>query len=311
LSGVGAGVATSAAVAKGLERNMTHTSKRYATVDGRRMAYTESGAGDPIVFVHGNPTCSYLWREVIPEVTPLGRCLAPDLVGMGDSDKLPVSGAASYTFVEHRSYLDGWFDAVGVREQVTLGGHDWGAALAFDWARRHPDAVSGIAYMEAPVAPARWADLPPQAAELIRALRSPAGEPMILERNMFIETILPSGVLRPLSAETMTEYRRPYTIPGESRRPTLTWPRQIPIDDDPKQVAQIVHGYASWLAGSNIPKLFVNADPGQALTGAAREFCRTWPNQTEGTVTGRHFIQEDAGPDIGRAIADWLRSPHR
>jgi haloalkane dehalogenase len=290
---------------------MTHTSKRYATVDGVRMAYTESGVGDPIVFLHGNPTSSYLWRGVIPELAGLGRCLAPDLIGMGDSDKLPDSGPASYTFVEHRHYLDGWLDAIDVREHLTLAGHDWGAALAFDWARRHPDAVSGIAYMEAPVAPGRWADMPPQAAELFRALRSPAGEQMILEQNMFIETILPSGVLSPLSDEAMTEYRRPYTIPGESRRPTLTWPRQIPIDDDPKDVAEIVRGYASWLVDSKIPKLFVNADPGQVLTGPAREFCRAWPNQTEVTVTGRHFIQEDAGPDIGRAIAGWLRSRNR
>jgi haloalkane dehalogenase len=294
-----------------LERTIMHTSKRYATVDGVCMAYTESGAGDPIVFVHGNPTSSYLWREVIPEVAGQGRCLAPDLLGMGDSDKLPDSGPASYTFVEHRGYLDGWFDAVGVREHVTLVGHDWGAALAFDWARRHPDAVAGIAYMEAPVAPARSADLPPQAAQLFRALRSPAGEQMILEQNMFIETILPAGVLSPLSDQAMTEYRRPYTIPGESRRATLTWPRQIPIDDDPADVAQIMCGYADWLADSNIPKLFVNADPGQVLTGAAREFCRTWPSQTEVTVSGRHFIQEDAGADIGRAIAGWLRSRGR
>jgi haloalkane dehalogenase len=290
---------------------MEYTSKRYATVGRIRMAYTDSGAGDPIVFVHGNPTSSYLWREVIPEVAGLGRCLAPDLIGMGDSDKLPDSGAASYTFVEHRRYLDGWYDAVGVRERITLVGHDWGAALAFDWARRHPDAISGIAYMEAPVAPARWTDLPPQAAELIRALRSPAGEQMILDQNMFIETILPSGVLNPLSEGAMTEYRRPYTTPGESRRATLTWPRQIPIDDDPNDVTEIMRCYAAWLADSNIPKLFVNADPGQVLTGAAREFCRTWPNQTEVTVPGRHFIQEDSGPDIGRALADWLRSIRR
>jgi haloalkane dehalogenase len=275
------------------------------------MAYTESGVGDPIVFLHGNPTSSYLWRDVIPEVAGLGRCLAVDLIGMGDSDKLPDSGPACYTFVEHRGYLDGWLDAADVGEHVTLVGHDWGAALAFDWARRHPGAVSGIAYMEAPVAPGRWTDLPPQAAELFRGLRSPAGEQMILEQNTFIETILPSGVLSPLSDEAMTEYRRPYAIPGESRRPTLTWPRQIPLDDDPKDVAQIVRGYASWLADSKTPKLFVNADPGQVLTGAAREFCRTWPNQTEVTVSGRHFIQEDAGPHIGRAIAGWLQTSNR
>jgi haloalkane dehalogenase len=172
---------------------------------------------------------------------------------MGDSDKLPDSGPAANTFVEHRAFLDGWFDAVSLVDHVTLVGHDWGAALAFDWASRHPEAVSGIAYMEAPVAPARWTDLPPQAAELFRALRSPAGEQMILEQNMFIETILPSGVLSPLSDEAMTEYRWPYATPGESRRPTLTWPRQIPLDDRPKDVAEVMRGYASWLADSNPP----------------------------------------------------------
>ncbi len=288
---------------------MTHPNNKHRVAVGNLgMAYTESGTGHPIVFLHGNPTSSYLWREVIPEVAGVGRCLAPDLIGMGDSDKLPDSGPASYTFLEHRSYLDGWFDAVGVREHVTLIGHDWGAGLAFDWARRHPHAVRGIVYMEAPVAPGRWADFPPQAAELFRALRSPAGEQMVLEQNMFVENVLPAGVLKPLSDEAMVEYRRPYTIPGESRRPTLTWPRQIPIDDDPQGVAQIMRDYGSWLAGSTIPKLLVTADPGQVIAGAAREFCRTWPNQTEVTVPGRHFIQEDSGTDIGRAIADWLRS---
>lgn len=287
---------------------MTHSSKHRLTVNGDGMAYTDSGAGEQIVFLHGNPTSSYLWREVLPEVAGLGRCLAPDLIGMGDSDKLPDSGAGSYTFVEHRSYLDGWFDAVGVGEHVTLVGRSWGAGLAFDWGRRHPEAVSGIVYMEAPVVPGRWVDFPPQAAELFRALRSPAGEQLILEQNLFVEQILPAGVLEPLSEEAMTEYRRPYTTPGESRRPTLTWRRQIPIDDDPQDVAQIMRAYGNWLADSTIPKLFVNADPGQVLTGAAREFCRTWPNQTEVTVPGRHFIQEDSGTDIGRAIADWLRS---
>ncbi|MGH2868172.1 MAG: haloalkane dehalogenase [Solirubrobacteraceae bacterium] len=285
---------------------MTYLDKRHVTVNDAQIAYVESGTGDPIVFLHGNPTSSYLWRHVMPEVTGQGRCLAPDLIGMGDSDKLPDSGPGTYTFAQHRHYLDGWLDGVRATTNVTLVGHDWGAALAFDWARRHPDAVRGIAYMEAPVAPGRWADLPPQAAELFRALRSPAGEQMILEQNMFVEQILPAGVLEPLSEQTMAEYRRPYLAAGENRRPTLTWPRQIPLDGDPPDVTHTMQQYADWLASSPLPKLFINADPGQVLTGPARDLCRSWPNQTEVTVPGRHFIQEDSGPQIGQAIARWL-----
>lgn len=286
---------------------MAKIAKQHATVNGAQMAYIDTGTGDPIVFLHGNPTSSYLWRHVIAEVSAHGRCLAPDLIGMGDSDKLANSGPGSYTFAEHREYLDAWFDAVGIRENVTLVGHDWGSALAFDWARRHPAAVQGIAYMEAIVQPGRWADLPPEAAELFAGLRSPAGEQMILEQNLFVEAILPAGVLHPLSEETLAEYRRPFNMPGEGRRPTLTWARQIPLDGDPADVAAVVQDYSAWLARSPIPKLFINADPGQVLTGPAREFCRTWPNQTEVTVPGRHFIQEDSGQQIGQAIAPWQR----
>ena len=285
---------------------MFHPDKQHVTVNDAQMAYVESGTGDPVVFLHGNPTSSFLWRRVIPEVLGHGRCLAPDLIGMGDSDKLPDSGPGSYTFAQHADYLDRWFDATHTTANVTLVGHDWGAALAFDWARRHPDAVHGIAYMEAPVAPGRWADLPPQAVELFYGLRSPAGDQMILEQNMFVEQILPSGVLEPLSEQTLAEYRRPYLEPGEDRRPTLTWPRQIPLDGEPPDVAQTMQQYGAWLASSPVPKLFINADSGQVLTGPARELCRTWPNQTEATVPGRHFIQEDSGPQVGQAIAHWL-----
>ncbi len=281
--------------------------KQFVTVNDSRMAYREAGEGDPIVFIHGNPTSSYLWRDVIGEVAPLGRCLAPDLIGMGDSDKLPDSGPNRYTFAEHRRFLDSWIDAVDASEKVTLVGHDWGAALAFDWARRHPSRVCGIAYMEAPVATARWADFPEQAAQLFGALRSATGEAMILEQNMFIEQLLPAGVLTTLSEEAMAEYRRPFANRGEGRRPMLSWARQIPIDTQPADVAETITANGEWLASSTVPKLLVNAEPGQILVGPARELCRTWPNQTEITVTGRHFIQEDAGPEIGRAIAAWRK----
>ncbi len=286
---------------------MSGIEKQFAALNGMRMAYVEIGAGDPIVRLHGNPTSSYLWRHVIGEVADLGRCLAPDLIGMGDSDKLANSGPGSYTFAEHCEYLDAWFETVGATGNVTLVGHDWGSALGFYWARRHPDAVRGIAYMEAAVRPGRWAEFPPSAVELFQALRSPAGEQMILENNMFVEAILPGGVLSPLAPEVLAEYRRPFAVPGEGRRPTLTWPRQVPLDGEPADVTAIMEDYGVWLAASPVRKLFVNADPGQILVGPAREFCRTWPNQTEVTVPGLHFIQEDCGKQIGQAIRAWLK----
>ncbi|HET7095736.1 MAG TPA: haloalkane dehalogenase [Thermomicrobiales bacterium] len=277
--------------------------KKQIDILGSQMAYVEAGEGDPIVFLHGNPTSSYLWRNVIPHLVGLGRCIAPDLIGMGDSAKLPNSGPGSYTFVEHRRYLDALLDALGVRERVTFVIHDWGSALGFDWANRHRDAVKGIAYLEAIVAPRRWSEWPEDARNLFQALRSPAGEQMILENNLFVEAILPGGIVRRLTDEEMDAYRRPFAEPGEGRRPTLTWPRQIPVEGEPPDVTAIVSDYAAWLAQSPIPKLFINGDPGQALTGAARDFCRTWPAQTETTVRGLHFLQEDAPDEIGRAVA--------
>src|SRR5215831_13500955 len=204
--------------------------KRYQEVLGQKMAYVEVGAGDPIVLLHGNPTSSYLWRNVIPYLQGLGRCIAPDLIGMGDSDKLPDSGPTSYTLVEHRRYLDALLEALGVREHVTLVVHDWGSALGFDWANRHREAIKGIAYMEAIVQPMSWADFPEQSRPFFQALRSPAGEGMVLDQDFFVERAIPGSILRQLTEEEMNEYRRPFTEPGESRRPTLTWPRQIPID---------------------------------------------------------------------------------
>jgi haloalkane dehalogenase len=288
-----------------------HNEKRYASVDGRKLAYVEVGDGDPIVFLHGNPTSSYLWRNVIPHLVGHGRCIAPDLIGMGDSEKLPGSGPGSYTFAEHRRYLDGLLETLGVAGSgsgtVTLVVHDWGSALGFDWANRHRDAVAGIAYMEALVRPVTWDEwLDPGARRVFQGFRSPAGDEMVLSKNVFVERVLPRSVLRTLSDEEMAEYRRPYLTPGESRRPTLTWPRQIPIDGEPADVAEIVASYAEWLRGSDLPKLLVAAEPGAVLVGPTLEFCRTWPNQTEVTVRGSHFIQEDSPDEIGVAIANWL-----
>jgi haloalkane dehalogenase len=281
--------------------------KQFADVDGVTMAYVDEGLGDPIVFLHGNPTSSYLWRNVVPHVASLGRCIAPDLVGMGDSGRLARTGPDSYTFVEHRRFLDGLLATLGVDRDVTFVVHDWGSALGFDWANRHRDAIAGIAYMEAIVRPVTWDEWPERARGIFQGLRSPAGEEMVLDKNLFVEAILPASILRALTDEEMAEYRRPFTEPGESRRPTLTWPRQIPIDGEPAEVAEIVSAYADWLATSEVPKLLVVAEPGAILTGAPLDFCRRWPNQDEVTVAGNHFVQEDSPDEIGEAIADWVR----
>jgi haloalkane dehalogenase len=278
-----------------------HPRRRVRVLDSE-MACVDTGAGDPVVFLHGNPTSSYLWRNVIPHVRPSSRCLAPDLVGMGDSGKAP---AGSYRFVDHARYLDAWFAALAL-DRVTLVVHDWGSALGFHWARRHPERVRGVVYMEALVRPVAWAEWPEVARKVFQAMRSPGGEEMVLVKNVFVERILPASVLRGLTEEEMAIYRRPYLEPGESRRPTLTWPRQIPIDGEPADVVAIVDDYARWLATSDLPKLFVNAEPGTILTGPQREFCRTWPNQQEITVRGSHFVQEDSPREIGEAVARFV-----
>ena len=277
--------------------------RRRARVLDTEMSYVDTGEGRPVVFLHGNPTSSYLWRNVMPHVAGTHRCLAPDLVGMGQSGKAP---AGSYRFVDHARYLDAWFDALDLTAGVTLVVHDWGSALGFHWARRHPERVRALVYMEAIVRPLTWADWPEVARKVFQGMRSPAGDEMVLEKNVFVERILPLSVLRGLTEAEMAVYRTPYVEPGEARRPTLTWPRQIPIDGEPADVVAIVDEYARWLAKSPLPKLFVNADPGTILTGPQRDFCRVWPNQDEVTVRGSHFIQEDAPHEIGRAIAGFL-----
>jgi haloalkane dehalogenase len=271
------------------------------------MAYVESGTGDPIVFQHGNPTSSYLWRNIMPLVADRGRCIAVDLIGMGDSDKLADSGPDRYSYAEHRDFLFKAWAALGVRDRVTLVIHDWGSALGFDWASQHPDRVRGIVYMEAIVTTLNWNDWPDGGRDIFRAFRSDAGETIVLDKNVFVERVLPSSVIRGLSDDEMAEYRRPFANAGEDRRPTLSWPRQIPLDGEPEDVVNVVDRYAAWLMQSDIPKLFINADPGSILVGRQREFCRSFPNQTEVTVPGLHFIQEDSPAEIGTAIADWMK----
>ena len=284
----------------------TPLTKQYATVDGKQMAYHERGEGRSIVFLHGNPTSSYLWRNIIPHVADQGRCIAPDLIGQGDSDKLDDTSPDSYTFVQHREYLDGLLDQLDLGDDVVLVVHDWGSALGFDWANRHRDRVAGIAFMEAIVRPIEsWADWPEAARGIFQGFRSEAGEKMVIEKNLFVEAVLPGSIMRPLADEEMDEYRRPFVEP-QHRRPTLTWPRQIPIEGEPADVTEIVAAYAEWLEQADMPKLFVDADPGAILTGPQRDWVRTWPNLTEVTVAGSHFVQEDSPHEIGQAISDWL-----
>ncbi len=273
-------------------------------VAGTEISYAEVGRGDPIVFLHGNPTSSYLWRNIIPHVSDLGRCLAPDLMGMGQSGPSPNG---SYRFADHAACLDAWFEALGVTDRVTLVLHDWGSALGFHRAARFPGQVRAIAYMEAIVKPRRWSDFPDGRDQLFRALRSDKGEAMVLDDNFFIETVLPKSILRTLSEEEMAAYRKPF-LQREARRPTLEWPRQLPIEGEPADVVALVEHYGAWAASSPIPKLFINAEPGAVITGPAREFCRTWPNQVEVTVKGIHFIQEDSPDEIGAALRTFVRA---
>ena len=282
--------------------------KKFASVNGKKIAYVEEGIGDPIVLLHGNPTSSFLWRNVVPELVASGRVIVPDLIGQGDSEKLPASeGPERYTLEVAYSYVDGLLETIGANENVTLVIHDWGSGIGFLWAMRHAAAVKGVAYMEAIVKPVSWADWPEGAVGIFKGFRSDKGEDMILNRNMFIEGVLPSSIIRKLSETEMDAYRAPH-LNADDRQPLLNWPRQIPIEGEPENVAALVNEYGAFMAGSDIPKLFINADPGSILVGPQRDFCRTWPNQQEVTVKGLHFIQEDSPQEIGQAVASWLEA---
>lgn len=289
------------------ELSVSEHPKQFLEVHGKKMAYVDLGSGDAVLFLHGNPTLSYLWRNIMPYVSDTHRAIAPDLIGMGDSEKLSHPNAESYTFVQHRRYLHGFLDELVPEGQVTLVIHDWGSALGFDWARRNPERIKGICFMEAIVGPVKsWDDWPKDARDIFQAMRSPAGEEIVLEKNLFIEAILPSAVMRDLSETEMAVYRMPYLNAGEDRRPTLTWPRQIPIEGEPQEVHDIVSNYAAWLPETEFPKLFINAEPGSILLDPARAFVRSWKHLSEVTVKGTHFIQEDSPHEIGAALRDWI-----
>lgn len=280
--------------------------KHFQEVNNKRIAYVDEGQGSPIVLLHGNPTSSYLWRNVVPELLDSGRVIVPDLIGQGDSDKLPVSeGPDRYGFQVAYEYLEGFMQVLGLTHDVILVLHDWGSGLGFHWARNHPEAVRGIAYMEAIVMPVTWDDWPEAARGIFQGFRSEKGEGLILNRNLFVEGVLPNSVLRDLSEVEMAHYRAPFSTP-EDRQPTLNWPRELPIDNEPPEMVALVEDYGQWLANTpSLPKLFINAEPGSILVGRQREFCRSWPNQTEVTVKGVHFIQEDSPVEIGQAVAKW------
>jgi haloalkane dehalogenase len=280
--------------------------KRYVDVHGSRMAYVEMGQGRPLVFQHGNPTSSFLWRNILPQLADLGRCVALDLIGMGDSAKLPDSGPERYTFFDHQRYFAGAMAALGIERDIVFVLHDWGTALGFDWCRQHPHAVAGVCHMEGIPKRIGWAEWPPSAVDIFKAFRSPAGEDLVLNKNVFVENVLPASILRKLSEEEMDAYRAPFRTPGEDRRPTLTWPRQIPLEGEPPAVCEVVDAYGTYMASAPMPKLFINAEPGMIMNGAPGTFVRTWPNQREVTVPGLHFIQEDSPDAIAQAIRAWL-----
>ena len=280
--------------------------KKFTDVDGKQIAYVDEGAGDPIVLLHGNPASSFLWRNIIPELTQSGRVIVPDLIGHGDSDKLPASeGPGRYTLEVAYHYVEELLKTIGADKNVTLVIHDWGSGIGFLWAMRHSEQMKGIAYMEAIVKPMSWDDWDQDAAGIFKGFRSEKGEDLILNRNMFIEAVLPASVMRTLTEAEMNTYRAPY-VNADDRQPLLNWPRQIPIEGEPENIVDLVNEYGAFMASSEMPKLFINADPGSILTGRQREFCRTWPNQQEITVKGLHFIQEDSPLEIGQAVAKWV-----
>lgn len=280
--------------------------KKSIEVLGRNMTYVEMGEGSPIIFQHGNPTSSYLWRNIIPYLEDQGRCIAIDLIGMGDSDKLDDEGENTYSYHVQKKYFNACLNELEIKNDITFVIHDWGSALGFDWAYENQNSIKGICYMEGIVKTISWGDWPKDAKSIFQGFRSDAGEDLILKKNLFIEAVLPGAIIRDLSETEMNVYRRPFLKEIE-RRPTLDWPRQIPIEHEPLEVYKIVEDYSSWMSINNIPKLFINADPGSILLGKQREFCRKWKNQEEITVKGSHFIQEDSPHDIGKAISSWYQ----
>ena len=280
--------------------------KKYKEILGKKMAYLDSGEGQSIVFLHGNPASSFLWRNITPAVEGMGRIVVPDLIGMGDSEKLEGVDNPDYQYHGQYKYLSNLLDSLDLGNEVNLVIHDWGSAMGFQYARENSDRIKSITFMEAIVAPLSWDDWPENARNIFQLMRSEAGEELVLEKNIFVERILLNDSADGFSEEEKAEYIRPFKEAGEDRRPTLTWPRQIPVEGEPQAVIDEVIKNGEFHKDSNIPKLFINADPGSILTGKQREFVRSWNNLKEITVKGNHFIQEHSPKEIGAAIKDFL-----
>ena len=283
--------------------------KKYKEILGKKMAYFDDGVGDPIVFLHGNPASSFLWRNITPYVEGMGRIIVPDLIGMGDSEKLEGENNSDYKYHGQYKFLSSLLDELDLGENINLVIHDWGSAMGFQYARENSDRIKSICFMEAIVMPLiTWEQWPENVRNIFQLMRSEAGEEIVLEKNIFVERILLNDSAEGFTDEEKAEYIRPFKNAGEDRRPTLTWPRQIPIEGEPIEVVEEVGKNAEFHKNSDIPKLFINAEPGSILTGDQREFVRTWANTKEITVKGYHFIQEHSPNDIGKAIKDFLSS---
>ena len=282
--------------------------KKYAEINNKKMAYIDEGKGDTFLFLHGNPTSSYLWRNIAPHVEDMGRVVIPDLIGMGDSEKLDGVDNEGYKYHGQYGYLTGLLENLDLGNDIHLIIHDWGSAMGFQFARENPDRVKSITYMEAIVMPLTWEQWPDAATKIFQLFRSDAGEELVLEKNFFVERILLADSATGYTDEEKAEYIRPFLEEGEDRRPTLTWPRQIPLDGEPNAVVEEVRKNAEFHKDSEIPKLFINANPGSILVGEQREFARTWKNQTEITVSGNHFVQEDSSEEIGTALRDFVKA---
>ena len=282
--------------------------KKYQEIRNKKMAYVDEGNGDTFLFLHGNPTSSYLWRNIAPHVEDLGRVVIPDLIGMGDSDKLDGVDSEGYKYHGQYGYLTELFDQLDLGNNIHLIIHDWGSAMGFQFARENPDRIKSITYMEAIVMPLTWEQWPDAATKIFGLFRSEAGEELVLEKNFFVERILLADSATGYTDEEKAEYIRPFINAGEDRRPTLTWPRQIPLDGEPSEVVEEVRKNSEFHKDSEIPKLFINADPGSILVGEQREFARTWKNQTEVTVSGNHFVQEDSSEEIGSALRNFVKA---
>ena len=282
--------------------------KKYKEILGKQMAYLDEGSGQSIVFLHGNPASSFLWRNITPFVKDLGRVVVPDLIGMGDSEKLDGIDNPDYKYHGQYKYLSTLLDSLDLGNEINLVIHDWGSAMGFQYARENPDRIKSISFMEAIVMPLTWNNWPENARNIFQLMRSEVGEEIVLEKNIFVEKILLNDSANGFSEDERAEYIRPFQNSGEDRRPTLTWPRQIPVDGEPQEVIDEVIKNGEFHKNSNTPKLFINADPGSILVGDQREFVRSWKNLQEVTVKGNHFIQEHSPNEIGAAIKDFLDS---